>query len=284
MQTISTSVVSDGQLQAQSRTAVSALANHWPEYLMEAAALAIFMISACAFTVLLEHPGSPLQQAIDSAVLRRALMGIAMGATAVAIIYSPWGKQSGAHMNPSVTLAFFSLGKIEPWDAFFYVIAQVAGGIGGVAIAGLLLGFPLKHSAVNYAVTTPGLTSFPAAFGAEFLISALLMIVVLVVSNTRQTAHLTGIFAGLLVALYITFEAPFSGMSMNPARTLGSALPANEWTALWVYLTAPPIAMILAGQLFRVRYGVHRVFCAKLHHHNRKRCIFRCNHGETNVA
>src|SRR5271165_6329401 len=86
--------------------------SQWPEYLMEAAGLGLFMISACAFTVLLEHPMSPVRQAIENGTLRRVLIGIAMGLTAIGIICSPWGKQSGAHLNPSVTLAFLSLGKV----------------------------------------------------------------------------------------------------------------------------------------------------------------------------
>jgi aquaporin Z len=69
-------------------------------------------------------------------------------------------------------------------------------------------------------------------------------------------------------------------MSMNPARTLASATPAGVWTALWIYFTAPPIGMLLAAEVYLRLKGEHRVFCAKLHHHNTKRCIFRCNFGE----
>jgi aquaporin Z len=112
--------------------AISAATNHWPEYLMEAACLGLFMVSACSFTVLLQHPGSIVRQMIPSTLLRRSLTGMAMGLTAIALIYSPWGKQSGAHFNPSVTLASFCLGKIEPWDAVFYIVAQFMGGALGV--------------------------------------------------------------------------------------------------------------------------------------------------------
>ena len=123
---------------------------------MEAAGLAIFMISACAFGVLLEHPMSPLHQAIEEAQVRRALMGIAMGLTAIGIVYSPWGQRSGAHLNPVLTLNFLLLGKIAPWDAFFYVVSQFAGGALGVVVADAVVGFPLRHSGVNYVVTAPG--------------------------------------------------------------------------------------------------------------------------------
>jgi len=250
---------------------------------MEAALLAAFMLSACVFTVLLEHPGSPVHQAIGNPLGRRALAGLAMGASLIVLVHSSWGKQSGAHMNPAVTLTFWSLGKIERWDAAFYVAAQFAGGASGVAVADLLIGFPLRHSAVNYAATTPGPGGAVIALRAEFLISLLLMSAVLIVSNSRRFSRYTALVAGALVAAFITFEAPLSGMSMNPARTLGSALPANEWNPLWIYFIAPPLAMLLAGGLYRFRRGGHAVFCAKLHHHNGKRCIFRCKYGELNV-
>src|SRR6266568_7059461 len=102
----------------------AALTNHWPEYLMEAAGLGIFMLSACAFAVLLEHPMSPVNEMIENPFVRRILMGIAMGLTAIGIVYSPWGRRSGAHLNPSLTLSFLALGKIAPWDAFFYIASQ----------------------------------------------------------------------------------------------------------------------------------------------------------------
>src|SRR5229473_2753635 len=106
--------------------------HHWPEYLMEAAGLGIFMISASVFTILFEYPDSPVHQAMPSDFLRRALIGLAMGITAIGIIYSPWGKRSGAHLNPAVTLSFLRLGKIQPWDAAYYITAQFLGGLAGV--------------------------------------------------------------------------------------------------------------------------------------------------------
>jgi aquaporin Z len=113
---------------------LTALRQHWPEYLMEAAGLGIFMVSACLFATLLEHPSSPMRQALTAPLRRRIPMGVAMGLTAIGVIFSPWGKPSGAHINPAITLAFFRLGKIVPWNAFFYVLAQFAGGLAGVSV------------------------------------------------------------------------------------------------------------------------------------------------------
>lgn len=250
------------------------LKQHWPEYLMEAAGLGVFMISACVFATLLEHPASPVRHAIADPLVRRVPTGLAMGLTAIGIIYSPWGKQSGAHLNPSVTLTFWRLGKVNAWDASFYILAQFVGGIVGVLIAAFVLGNLVGHPAVNYAATVPGAHGPGIAFVAELAISFGLMAVVLIVSNTPRLARFTGLFAGAMVATYITIEAPISGMSMNPARTFGSAAPANLWTALWVYFTAPPLGMLAASEVYLKLKGAGSVFCAKLHHQNSQRCIF----------
>lgn len=259
-----------------------ALTRHWPEYLMEAAGLGFFMVSACLFTIVLEHPASPLRQAIGEPLLRRVLMGMAMGGTAVAIIYSPWGQQSGAHLNPAVTLTFFRLGKVRGWDALFYVAAQFLGGAGGVLLVAAVLGVALAHPSVLYAATLPGVGGPGVAFAAEVVIAFGLMLAVLAASNSDRLARFTGLFAGLLVATYITIEAPLSGMSMNPARTVASALPGRLWTALWVYFTAPPLGMLLAAQLYLAVKGAGGVICAKLHHQNARRCIFRCGYQQRN--
>jgi aquaporin Z len=257
----------------------TAIQKHWPEYLMEAAGLGLFMISACLFAIVLFHPGSPLLQALPDPMLRRVLMGLVMGGTAIGLIYSPWGQQSGAHLNPSTTVTFWRLGKVEPWDVVFYILAQFMGGILGVALSALVWGSLVAEPHVYYVVTVPGTYGTEAAFVAEVLITFVLMSVILQVSNTPWLARYTGYFAGLLVAVYISIEAPLSSMSMNPARTFASAGVAQEWTALWVYFTAPLLGMLLAAELYARGAGVQRVFCAKLHHHNTKRCIFRCGYA-----
>jgi aquaporin Z len=253
---------------------------HWPEYLIEAGALGAFMASACAFGLLLGHPASPVLQAVPSAAVRQVLGGIAMGLTAIVIITSKWGKRSGAHMNPALTLTFLTLGKVALADAVLYIAAQFAGGIAGVLLARLVIGLAVAD--VNYVATVPGPDGPWVAFAAEFVIAFLLVTIVLNVSNSSRWSPYTPYVAGILVAAYISLEAPLSGMSMNPARTVASALPSGVWTAIWVYFLAPPLAMLSAGQVYRMTRGAHRVFCAKLHHHSGERCIFRCNYPELN--
>ncbi len=248
-----------------------ALKQHWPEYVIEAVGLGVFMVSACAFGVLLEHPASPVHQAIPHDDARRVLMGLAMGLTAISIIYSPWGKRSGAHLNPSVTLTFWRLGKVKTADAIFYIAAQFIGGWLGVQLSSAVLSNTLKHPSVNYVATLPGSFGAGVAFVAEFVIAFVMMIVVLRVSNHERWARYTGLCAGALVFTYITLEAPLSGMSMNPARTFGSAAAARLWTGLWLYFTAPPLAMLAAAQVHL--WQRKQVACAKLHHQNNQRCI-----------
>ncbi len=257
-----------------------ALAAHWPEYLMEAAELGTFMISACLFAALLGYPGSPLHRMIPSPLAQHAVGGLAMALTAIGIIYSGWGKQSGAHMNPAVTLTFLRLKKIAPWDAFFYTLSQFVGGIAGVGVASLFLGMVIADPTVFYAVTRPGVHGAGVAFVAEVLISFLLLLTVLTVSNNRKWTRYTGLFAGALIATYITFESPLSGMSMNPARTFGSAFAAHAFQSLWIYFVAPPIGMLLAAELYVRLRSQQAVFCAKYHHSNHKRCIFLCRFAE----
>jgi aquaporin Z len=261
-------------------TAIDALKHHWPEYLMEAFGLGLFMFSACSVGVILDHPSSPVHRTIQDPTLRRVLFGVAMGTTATLNIYSPWGKRSGAHLNPSTTLTFWRLGKVETPDAVFYSLSQFAGGVIGVLASQLLLGRLIAHPNVNYVATVPGPRGEAIAFAAEVVITFILISVVLRISNNAHLARYTGMFAGAMVMTFISIEAPLSGMSMNPARTLGSAVPGSVWTALWIYFTAPPIGMLLAAQLYIRRKGSQSVFCAKLHHHNDKRCIFRCNFGQ----
>jgi len=218
---------------------------------MEGALLGLFMVAACGFATLLEYPASPVHEALPDGNVRRLLMGFAMGLTAIGLIYSPWGQQSGAHMNPSLTVTYFRLGKIERRDTIGYVVGQFLGGVMGVLVVRTTLGMPVADPAVCFAATVPGPGGATTAFVAEFAISFLLMSVVLVASNSLRLARYTPLLSGALVATYIILEAPISGMSMNPARSFASALAAWQWTALWIYFTAPPLGMLAAAETSR---------------------------------
>jgi aquaporin Z len=245
---------------------------------MEAAGLAGFVAGAGLLTTLLEHPDSPVHQAMRqlSPLLRRVPLGVCMGAYIAGIIYSPWGQRSGTHINPAVTWTFFRLGKIKLQDALFYTLAQFAGAVCAAQLMKAMLGGWYAHPAVNYTVTGPGpgAAGTELAFVAEFIISFLLMFVMLFAINSERLEKLAGLFAGFLIMLYLIFETPYSGMSMNPARSFGSALAGWQWSKWWLYFTAPPLAMLLAGELYRRLKRGHLKGCAKFYHSRDKPCIF----------
>jgi aquaporin Z len=250
------------------------LRGHWPEYVMEAIGLGLFMIAAAGCASLLQHPASPVRHAIEDGFTRRVLMGLAMGATATALIYSPLGARSGAHINPATTLAFLRLGRIHPVDAAAYIVAQFVGGAAGITVAALLLQPWIAAPSVNYVATLPGAAGSMAAFAAEATIAFLLISIVLALGAHARWAPRTGLAVGLVVALFIAVEDPLSGMSMNPARSLGPALYAAQANTLWIYFLAPPLGMLLAAEAFLRRTRPRAAGCAKLHHPTHVRCIF----------
>ena len=259
------------------------LPDHWPEYAIEAAGLGIFMIVAGTVWTGIAAPGSPITPAL-SPLAQRAVMGIAMGATAAALIYSPWGRRSGAHFNPAVTLTFLRLKKISRRDAAFYSAAQFLGGLIGVLIVYAAFGQTFAAQPVNFIATVPGEAGASVAFLAELALSFALMLVVLYTSNRVPLMRATGALCGILIALFVTFEAPLSGMSINPARTFASALPGGIWTGAWIYFTAPIIGMLAAVDAYRILTGERGVLCAKLNHNTHQRCIFHCAYREHDIA
>jgi len=247
---------------------------HWREYAIEAALLGMFMISAAVVTTFVDHPSSPLRQLLPETFARRALTGLAMGLTAAALVYSPWGRRSGAHFNPSVTLTFYRLGKIRGRDAAGYVAGQFAGAVAGIAVAAAFLSPWIADPTVSFVATRPGPSGEVAAFAGELGISFLLMLTVLTVSNHARLTRFTGVVAACLVASFITFEAPLSGMSMNPARSFGPSLVSGLAPGLWLYFVAPPAGMLLAAEVYLRVKGRVAIHCAKLQHAGP--CIFNC--------
>jgi aquaporin Z len=157
---------------------------------------------------------------------------------------SPWGKQSGGHFQSRNNPCVLPVGKVHAWDVLFYAAGHFVGATVGVALAVLVLRGASGDGAVQYAVTVPGVCGYTEAFIAELTLSFILKTVLLFVSNHDNLARYTPYVAGALIATYITFEAPLSGMSTNPARTFGSAFYARCWRGIWIYFTAPPVGML----------------------------------------
>lgn len=222
-------------------------------YCYEALGLGLFMFSAGFFDVMIDHPDLPIRQHIQSALLRRLLIGLTMGLTALFILNSRFGKLSGAYINPVVTIVQYQLRQISKIDALFYCIFQFIGGSAGMYLIYLLLPRQIADPSINYIVTIPGTAGIAVAFLLECGISFILISTVLFTGNHKKLAAYTSSFVAVLITLFITFEAPFSGMSMNPARSFASAIVSGQWTAFWLYCTAPLLGMLL-GKYFFDRY------------------------------
>ena len=251
---------------AKSLTLSETLRRDWPLFLIEGFLLGCFMVSATAATVLMDAPNSPVAHIVSSPILRRVVIGAAMGSTAVILIYCPWGKRSGAHFNPAFTLSFLWLGKIKAYDALGYVIGQFVGGTLGVLYSALVFGSVVQDPSVRYVVTVPGIWGIGGAWGGEFVISFILVATVLLLNKFPKLVKLTGVFIGMLIVVFVTFEVPLSGFSMNPARTFSSAIVADVWTAWWIYYTAPVLGMLAAVEVHRLFATDPSRLCLRLNH------------------
>jgi aquaporin Z len=225
------------------------VSSKWRVFFAEAAGLAIFMISACFFSAMIDGDTS-WHRAIPDPDHRRIVTGVLMGLTAFFIFYLPFTASSGAHINPAVTIAFLWLKRLSVRDAGVYISGQIFGGITGVYIMALLLDELLAGPPVNYVVTVP-LGSTSKALGTEFLIGFLMMTVVLSTSAHRKLKSFTRLLAACLVTIFVVTAGPISGFGMNPARSFASAVAANTWTSFWVYVIAPVGSMLMAAEISR---------------------------------
>jgi len=180
--------------------------------------------------------------AADSLTGGLGTVGIAMafGLVVMAMIYAV-GNVSGAHFNPAVTVGFWLAGRFELRCVPFYVLSQTLAAIAAAVVLWLL--FPAE---AELGVTRPAYGHWQA-FGMEVVITFLLMFVILNVSTgAKEKGIMAGAAIGGTVALAALFAGPFSGASMNPARSLAPALISGDLTALWVYLTAPFLGAAIA--------------------------------------
>jgi aquaporin Z len=259
-------------------SAGKALQVHWLLYCCEASELAIFMFAACAFGVLCFDSTSAAVAWLPSALGRQALFGAIMGAVCTWIIVSPMGRRSGAHFNPACTLTYYRLGRVRPMDAVFYILFQFIGAVLGVGLAALIFGSTLAIPTIDYAASVPGRFGTLAALGAELLMAVLFMSCALYMSNRQQIAAWTPYAIGLLIAVFLVIFGPVSGVGLNPARTTGSAIYANVWTAYWVYLIAPVTGMLLAAEWHVRAFSIEQILCAKLDPSTDHLCPFDCHY------
>jgi aquaporin Z len=238
---------------------------HWTEWGCELVGTAFQLFVGFSVVALLEAPGAPGRELIGSSGARLVLIGVAFGVLAAIVATSPLGRRSGAHLNPAVTLGFFARRHTHGHDLAGYSVAQTAGALAAAAaFKAAWRGWAAK---VNDARTAPGgSVDLWVAAGIEAgLTLALLLVVFSMVSSSRTArwtpAVVTGVLSGLIWA-----GAPYTGASMNPARTLGPDIVSGGYPALWVYFLGPPVGALLAAGLFTLLAGERTTLTAKLFH------------------
>ena len=234
------------------------------------------MMSAGVMATLIWHPNSMISRFVSHEFYRLMIMGLAMGLTAIGLIYSPWGKQSGAHLNPAVTATMLRLNKIAPWDATFYMTFQFIGGSFGLLMISPLMKSIFSSPPIWHVPTVPGRFGVGVALLVEIVMSGCLIFTVLLVSETNKLARFTGVFAGIYLFIYIVTASHISGMSINPARTVASAIVSNRWTAIWIYFVGPIFGMLVAAEIFSIFNKKRQVQCTGMNPHSTFCRVFKC--------
>lgn len=168
----------------------------------------------------------------------------AFGGVVAVVIYA-LGSISGAHLNPAVSIAFAVADLFDRKYLLGYCIAQCIGAI----LASILVAY-LVDNTIEIGTTVPAI-SLDRAFVVELLLTYFLMLVILRVSQDSEHQSFTGVVVGSAVFLAALVAGPFTGASMNPARTLGPACISGEWTAWWLYWLAPILGAVLASWNWR---------------------------------
>ena len=246
---------------------------HLPEYFAEFVGTAIMMTVGIGAVTFMWSSGSAMREIIPSDALRRLATGILFAGGGTAVVLSPLGQRSGGHLNPAVTLAFWWQNKVPTRDAVFYVLAQIFGALAGVCIVALVAGDAARS--VQFGLTAPGAGySTLAALGAEFTITFLLVALILFCVGNERFARFTPYLVGALVAFLVFVEAPVSGTSLNPARSLAPAVLARICSSQWIYWAGPLLGSIAAAVTYNGLARKPNAGCAKLYHTGRHRCIF----------
>jgi aquaporin Z len=183
--------------------------------------------------------------ALGDAAPLLVVVPLAFGLGLLAAIFA-FGHLSGGHFNPAVTVAMVIDGRTTPTDAVGYIVAQV---IGAIAAAGLVLVL-WSQEAVAGTITAPG-SGFGdmQALALEGVLTAIFLLVIL--ASTKHASSLAALAIPLtLVAIHLV-AVPFTGSSVNPARSIGPALVGGDLSSLWIYLVAPIIGAIGAALVYR---------------------------------
>jgi aquaporin Z len=237
----------------------------WLLFGSEFVGTAILVAAGLSVVILDFGQGSPVVGYLPSASWRRLITGLLFGTTGALIALSPLGKESGAHINPAVTVAFWLMGKLRTRHALGYVIAQLAGAVAG-AIPLLLWG-PTGRS-IGFGVTLPGADYGAgwAMLGETVTTFALITGLFFFLGHRRIRAFTPALFP-VLYGIMVLVEAPLSGTSTNPARSLGPAVISGDWRDWWVYWLGPQMGTFIGVAVYRWTWLKHlEIEVAKLYH------------------
>lgn len=244
----------------------------WPLFWAEGLGTFLLVAVGCSLVIFNFGLGSPVAHLLPDPLIRRMLTGFLFGSTGALIALSWVGRESGAHINPVVTLAFWLLGKLKGRYLPGYVLAQLL----GAALGGLpLLLWGGMGRSIQYAVTLPGAAGpWVALLGETFCTFLLVAGLFFFVGQPRLRGY-TPLLFPFLYALMVGLEAPLSGTSTNPARSLGSALVAGIWIDYWLYWLGPLLGMglglWLVSNLPQLEADVAKIY----HFHHDPHGVFR---------
>jgi aquaporin Z len=193
--------------------------------------------------------GSPVAQALPGPGARFLLVGVLVAPCVALITISPLGRLSGAHLNPAVTLAFWSAGRVSRGQLAGYVGAQLSGALLG-ALAGRIILPASTTSSIGGAVTHPAVSTV-AAIAVEAGMTALLLGVIFACLSRDRIMHWTPLAVVPVLIGVIWLGSAITGASLNPARSEGPALIFGDTRDLWVYLLGPALAGIVVGRISR---------------------------------
>jgi aquaporin Z len=216
----------------------------WTLFLAEFAGTALLVAVGVSIVILDFGQGSPVAALLPDPGLRRLMTGFLFGATGASIAVSPLGKTSGAHINPVVTLAFWTKGKMTARHALGYMFAQLAGGVAGALP---LLAWGRMGGSIEFGGTFPGagFTFLQATLGEVITTFGLIAGLFLFLGHSRLRAY-TPLLFPFLYAVMVYLEAPVSGTSTNPARSIGPSLVAAHWRGWWIYWVGPLLGTFVA--------------------------------------
>lgn len=237
----------------------------WTLFASEFIGTALLVGIGVSFVILDFGKGSPVIHFIPDAGLRRAITGFLFGSTGALVAVSWIGKESGAHINPVVSLGFWARGKIGPVHAIGYMISQLIGGIAG-ALPLLLWG--RTGSSINFGGTFPGqgYSVWAAVLGETVTTFALVFLLFLFVGHKKLKRY-TPLLFPVLYAVMVYLEAPISGTSTNPARSIGPSLVSGNWSGWWIYWIGPAAGSLIAVAVNRLKlFKKFEIEVAKIYH------------------